>query len=68
MASKRRVPGANPEDPTLPANAKASPPRPAKELVCGILAESILTSKGQVTIPQAIRARFPEGGIGKVTR
>jgi AbrB family looped-hinge helix DNA binding protein len=33
-------------------------PKPAKEVLLEILAESILTSKGQVTIPQAIRSRF----------
>jgi AbrB family looped-hinge helix DNA binding protein len=31
---------------------------PGTEWVCGQLAESILTSKGQITIPQAIRSKY----------
>jgi len=33
-------------------------PKPAKELQLEILAESTLTSKGQVTIPLAVRTRY----------
>jgi len=33
-------------------------PRPVKEIPLEALAESILTSKGQVTIPQAIRSMY----------
>jgi len=43
---------------TKPHPPTQSPVQPAQERVCGVLAESILTSKGQVTIPQAIRARY----------
>ena len=43
---------------TKPHPPTPIPAKPVKELVCGVVAESILTSKGQVTIPQAIRSRY----------
>jgi AbrB family looped-hinge helix DNA binding protein len=59
MTTKPHRHAKNPEETVLPTTAKARPrSRVAKELVCGVLAESILTSKGQVTIPQAIRSKF----------
>jgi len=59
MPSKPHPPLASPGEPTMPSSARASKfARPAKELVCGLVAESILTSKGQVTIPLAIRSKF----------
>jgi AbrB family looped-hinge helix DNA binding protein len=59
MSSKPHVPLASPAEPIITSSSKAPKhPRPSKELVCGVLAESVLTSKGQVTIPQAIRAKF----------
>jgi AbrB family looped-hinge helix DNA binding protein len=39
-------------------SVKARTRKPAQETPSGILAESILTSKGQVTIPQSIRALY----------
>jgi len=59
MSSKTHLPVASPGKPAIPSkpNTKLHQ-RPARELVCGVLAESILTSKGQVTIPQAIRSQF----------
>lgn len=38
--------------------ARLHQPKPAKEAIMEILAESTLTSKGQVTIPQSIRIRY----------
>jgi AbrB family looped-hinge helix DNA binding protein len=38
--------------------ARLHPPIPARKALLKILAESTLTSKGQVTIPQAIRSLY----------
>jgi AbrB family looped-hinge helix DNA binding protein len=38
--------------------ARLHPSKPAKDILRKVLAESILTSKGQVTIPQAIRSMY----------
>ena len=43
---------------TKPNPLLPGPAKPVKERVCGVLAESILTSQGQITIPQAIRSRY----------
>ena len=59
MSSKPRVPLANLGEPPIPSIANAAKqPRSAQRMEVGVLAESILTSKGQVTIPQAIRSKF----------
>jgi len=50
MSNKPHVPVTGPGEPAIPVLAK--------DPAAGVLAESILTSKGQVTIPQAIRSKF----------
>ena len=42
----------------MPMSTKLSPPKQAQEVAREVMAESILTSKGQVTIPQAIRSLY----------
>lgn len=57
MSTKPHLPAPTPGEGGLPSTAKASN-QSGRERACGQLAESVLTSKGQITIPQAIRSRY----------